>query len=142
VTQVPVERLTLREALVLGRLRWQSALLFKLWKSHGRGDESRRTKPWRSLGAVSAKLLTLLVQHGGFLVSDGDSGATLQRPGLARRRARAALAAFAGGLLTAPARFARHDGHPMLWGDARTHRGGRVAGVERPMREAPHAQRL
>ena len=34
VTNVPPERLTLREALVLGRLRWQIELLFKLWKSH------------------------------------------------------------------------------------------------------------
>ena len=47
VTNVPVERLTLREALVLGRMRWQIELLFKLWKSHGRVDESRSTKPWR-----------------------------------------------------------------------------------------------
>jgi hypothetical protein len=38
VTKVPVERLTVREALVLGRMRWQIELLFKLWKSHGRVD--------------------------------------------------------------------------------------------------------
>ena len=69
VTNVPVERLTLREALVLGRMRWQIALLFKLWKSHGRVDESRSTKPWRILCEVDAKLLAMLVQHWVFLVS-------------------------------------------------------------------------
>jgi hypothetical protein len=69
VTNVPVERLTLREALVLGRMRWQIELLFKLWKSHGRVDESRSTKPWRILCEVYAKLLAMLVQHWVFLVS-------------------------------------------------------------------------
>src|SRR6267143_1035265 len=44
-------------------------LLCKLWKSHGRVDESRSTKPWRILCAVDAKLLAMLVQHGVFLVS-------------------------------------------------------------------------
>jgi len=52
VTNVPPERLTLREALVLGRMRWQIELLFKLWKSQGRVDESRSTKPWRILCEV------------------------------------------------------------------------------------------
>jgi Transposase DDE domain len=69
VTNVPPERLTLREALVLGRMRWQIELLFKLWKSHGRVDESRSTKPWRILCEVYAKLLAVLVQHWVFLVS-------------------------------------------------------------------------
>jgi Transposase DDE domain len=69
VTNVPTERLTLREALVLGRMRWQIELLFKLWKSHGRVDESRSTKPWRILCEVYAKLLAMLVQQWVFLVS-------------------------------------------------------------------------
>jgi Transposase DDE domain len=69
VTNVPPERLTLREALVLGRMRWQIELLFKLWKSHGHVDESRSTKPWRILCEVYAKLLAMLVQHWVFLVS-------------------------------------------------------------------------
>ena len=43
VTNVPTERLTLREALVLWRMRWQIELLFKLWKSQGHVDESRST---------------------------------------------------------------------------------------------------
>ena len=69
VTNVPAERLTLREALVLGRMRWQIELLFKLWKSHGHVDESRSTKAWRILCEVYAKLLAMLVQHWVFLVS-------------------------------------------------------------------------
>ena len=44
-------------------------LLFKLWKSQGRVDESRSTKPWRILCEVYAKLLAMLVQHWVFLVS-------------------------------------------------------------------------
>lgn len=69
VTNVPADRLTLCEALVLARVRWQIELLFKLWKSHGRIDESRSTKPWRILCEVYAKLLAMLVQHWVFLVS-------------------------------------------------------------------------
>jgi hypothetical protein len=69
VTNVPAERLTLREVLVLGRMRWQIELLFKLWKSQGHVDESRSTKPWRILCEVYAKLLAMLIQHWVFLVS-------------------------------------------------------------------------
>ena len=69
VTNVPAERLTVREALVLGRARWQIELLFKLWKSHGRVDESRSLQPWRILCEVYAKLLAMVVQHWLFLVS-------------------------------------------------------------------------
>jgi hypothetical protein len=69
VTNGPAERLTWREALVLGRMRWQIELLFKLWKSYGHVDESRSTKPWRILCEVYAKLLAMLVQHWIFLVS-------------------------------------------------------------------------
>lgn len=63
VTNVPPERLTVREALVLARARWQIELLFKLWKSHGRVDEWRTASPWRILTEVYAKLLAVIVQH-------------------------------------------------------------------------------
>lgn len=63
VTNVPCEGLTLEEALVLLRARWQIELLFKLWKSLGRLDESRSAKPWRQLCELYAKMLALLVQH-------------------------------------------------------------------------------
>ncbi len=63
VTNTSPELLSLREALVLARARWQIELLFKLWKSHGLLDESRSSKPWRVLCEVLAKLLALLIQH-------------------------------------------------------------------------------
>jgi hypothetical protein len=63
VTNVPPALLSLREALVLARARWQIELLFKLWKSHGHIDESRSGKPWRVLCEVYAKLLAMVVQH-------------------------------------------------------------------------------
>jgi hypothetical protein len=69
VTNVPVELLSLREALVLARTRWQIELIFKLWKSHGRIDEWRSKKPWRILCEVYAKLTAMVVQHWLLLVS-------------------------------------------------------------------------
>jgi hypothetical protein len=63
VTNAPAALLSLREALVLLRARWQVELLFRLWKQYGRIDESRSAKPWRVLCEVWAKLLAVLVQH-------------------------------------------------------------------------------
>ena len=69
-TNVPPELLTLEEALVLARARWQVELLFKLWKSQGGRIDSWRTgKRWRILCEVYAKLLAMLVQHWILLVS-------------------------------------------------------------------------
>jgi IS4 transposase len=45
ITNVPPEQLSLEEALVLIRARWQIELLFKLWKSHGNIDEWRSASP-------------------------------------------------------------------------------------------------
>ena len=55
--------LSLPEALVLMRIRWQIELLFKLWKSHGRVDEWRTTNPTRILCEVYAKLIGLVFQQ-------------------------------------------------------------------------------
>jgi hypothetical protein len=63
LTNSPADQLSLREALVIGRARWQIELLFKLWKSHGHVDESRGTQPWRMLCEVYAKLLAVLISH-------------------------------------------------------------------------------
>lgn len=63
VTNVPAARLTVAEALVLLRTRWQSELVFKLWKDFGRVDASRSAKPWRILGEVYATLVAMVVQH-------------------------------------------------------------------------------
>jgi hypothetical protein len=62
-TNLPPEQLSVEEAWVLARLRWQIELLFKLWKSHGHVDTSRSAKPWRILCEVYAKFLSMLVQH-------------------------------------------------------------------------------
>ena len=69
ITNVPAEQLSLAEAWVLVRVRWQIELLFKLWKSHGQIDEWRSQKPWRILCEVYAKLLGQVVQHWIILVS-------------------------------------------------------------------------
>jgi hypothetical protein len=63
LTNVPADRLSVAEVLVLARARWQIELLFKLWKSYGRVDESRSAKPYRILCEVYAKLLVMLMQH-------------------------------------------------------------------------------
>lgn len=68
VTKVPVEKLSVKETLVLGRCRWQIELLFDLWKAHGKVDQSRSRQPWRILCEVYAKLLAMLIQHGLVLV--------------------------------------------------------------------------
>jgi hypothetical protein len=70
VTNIPAQMLTLEEALVLLRVRWQVELCFKFWKSHGRVDESRSKKPYRVLCEVYAKLLTLLIQHWVLLTNN------------------------------------------------------------------------
>lgn len=63
VTNIPRTELTVAEALVLLRLRWQIELLFKLWKSHGGVDTWRSENPWRILCEIYAKLIALVIQH-------------------------------------------------------------------------------
>lgn len=72
VTNVPAEWLSLEQAWVLARVRWQIELLFKLWKSQGQVDEWRSGKPWHILCEVYGKLLGQLVQHWILLVSCWD----------------------------------------------------------------------
>ena len=62
-TNVPPEKLTVKEAMILARVRWQIELLFKLWKNHGYIDEWRSQKPWRILCEVYAKLIAMIIQH-------------------------------------------------------------------------------
>ncbi len=69
ITNAPPALLAVEAALVLARARWQIELLFKLWKSQGRIDESRSAKPWRVLCDVYAKLLAMIVQHWAWLLS-------------------------------------------------------------------------
>ena len=68
VTNMSATLLPVPEALVLARCRWQIELLFKLWKTYGRIDESRSAQPWRVLCEIYAKLLGMVVQHWILLV--------------------------------------------------------------------------
>ena len=69
ITTVPADTLTLPEALVLLRTRWQIELLFKLWKRHGQVAAWRSQQPWRILCEVYAKLLAMVVLHWVLLVT-------------------------------------------------------------------------
>jgi hypothetical protein len=70
-TNVPGDGLTRLEALVVARVRWHIERLFQWWKSHGRLDASRRTKPWPILCEVYATRLAMLVQPWVCLISCG-----------------------------------------------------------------------
>ena len=63
LTNVPVERLSAEEALVLMRCRWQIELLWKLWKQYGKIDAWRSGNPARIETEIYAKILGLLIQH-------------------------------------------------------------------------------
>ena len=63
LTNIPPDRLSLDEILIIARARWQIELLFKLWKSSGRIDESRSNKPYRMLCELYAKMMGQLIQH-------------------------------------------------------------------------------
>ena len=69
ITNVPQDRLSLREALILLRVRWQVELLFKLWKSHAQVDDWRSHNPWRILCEVYAKLIGVVILHWVCLTS-------------------------------------------------------------------------
>ena len=69
ITNVPEDRLSVREALTLLRVRWQVELLFKLWKSHAQVDEWRSHNPWRILCEVYAKLIGAVILHWVCLTS-------------------------------------------------------------------------
>ena len=72
ITNIPPALLSLEEALVLVRLRWQIELLFKLWKSHGKVAEWRTANPMRILCEVYAKLLALVFQQWMVVASGWD----------------------------------------------------------------------
>lgn len=63
VTNVPAEKLSLREAAVLYRARWQIELLFKRWKSQGRVAELSGSTVERQMVRLWSRLLAVFVQH-------------------------------------------------------------------------------
>ncbi len=68
VTNIAQEELSIQEALVLLRLRWQIEWLFKLWKQYAQADTSRSQQPWHMLCDYYAKLLGLLIVHWFMIV--------------------------------------------------------------------------
>jgi hypothetical protein len=63
VTNVPAALLSVREALVLYRARWQIERLFRLWKQVGEVDQWCGNQEWAVLCEVYAKLLGCVVQN-------------------------------------------------------------------------------
>lgn len=63
LTNVDPTLLSLKEALLLLKVRWQIEILFKLWKEYLSIDEWNSQNPWRILTEIYAKLLTALLFH-------------------------------------------------------------------------------
>lgn len=72
VTSVPGASLTVKEAAVLYRARWQVELLFKRWKSQGLVAELSGSTEVRQMVRVWSRLLAALVQH--WLLTAGVRG--------------------------------------------------------------------
>lgn len=68
ITTIPEEELSIAEAMILLRLRWQIELLFKLFKKEGQVTCSRSQKPWHRLCDLYAKLLGMLIVHWQVIV--------------------------------------------------------------------------
>lgn len=69
VTNAPACLLGLGEACVVRRVRWQVELVFRLFKSEGKIDETRSRRPCRVLCELAAKLLALVVQQWALLAA-------------------------------------------------------------------------
>jgi len=72
VTNLPVSLVSLEQAFVLLKARWQIELVFKLWKQEALVDEWTSQNPWRILCEVYAKLLAMVVQHWLMLLTCED----------------------------------------------------------------------
>jgi hypothetical protein len=111
VTNWEAQRLSLWEACVLARLRWQVELLFKLWKSQGRLDESAGHKPYRVLCELVAKLLGLVVQQWAVLTAGSSLQQSQHRAAKQVRAAAVGLAEALGTVTTVVRRLAKLRWH-------------------------------
>jgi hypothetical protein len=71
ITNVPAEKLSIRDTWELYCTRWQIELLFKRWKSLGGIQVSTKWKAERVLCELYAKLLGMLVSHWFTLIRGG-----------------------------------------------------------------------
>ena len=72
VSNVPMHMLSLEQAFVVMRARWQIELLFKLWKEQALIDEWTTSNHWRILCEVYAKLIAMVVQQWVLLLACWD----------------------------------------------------------------------
>lgn len=63
LTNLPPDQLTVEEALVVYRVRWQIELLFKTYKSQSGLDRSRARTGWPRLAEFGAKWVARLLEH-------------------------------------------------------------------------------
>ena len=63
ITNVTVEMLTIRQAVVLYSLRWQIELIFKLWKSQCKLDRVAGLRRERVLCELYAKMIGIVMTH-------------------------------------------------------------------------------
>jgi len=69
VTNAPAELIGRWEAHALRRVRWQIELVFKVFKSEGKIDQTRSENPCRVLCELYAKLLGMVVQQWALLAA-------------------------------------------------------------------------
>jgi Transposase DDE domain len=97
ITNVPAEKLTLREAAVLYRARWQIELLFKRWKSLGKVGEFGAAPVVRQMAQLWLRLLAVVVEHWIVLsTSWGDARVSLMKASQCIRRHAGLLAGALG----------------------------------------------
>lgn len=69
ITNADESLLSIKEVIVLMKMRWQIELLFKLWKSEGKIAQWRTKKVFRILTEIYAKLIVMVMQHWIILIA-------------------------------------------------------------------------